>query len=126
MFRNNEEIPGGIKTKKIGKVMKGLPNIWHNFRTERFQIPIKPFLFENGDPFGNIVITLFMGPVPVNDRQTPPSKLARFGFWSKKLRNFLKATKNKIFRFFFFEIWLFKILRIVTKITKKKLSQRNS
>ena len=32
--------------------MKGLPNTCHKFRTEVFQIPIKPFLF------GNPIITL--------------------------------------------------------------------
>ena len=38
--------------------MKKLPNICHNYRTEGFQIPIKPFLFENLDLFGNPVVTL--------------------------------------------------------------------
>ena len=34
-----------------------------------------------------------MGPVPINDMQippqppTPPSKVAKLGFWSKKMRN---------------------------------------
>ena len=42
------------------KVMKGLPNTCHNYRTERFQIPIKPFLFENLDLFGNPVVTLIV------------------------------------------------------------------
>ena len=37
--------------------MKGLPNTCHNYRTEGFQIPIKPFLFENLDLFGNPVVT---------------------------------------------------------------------
>ena len=38
--------------------MKGLPNTCHNFRTEGFHIPIKPFLIENLDLFGNPVVTL--------------------------------------------------------------------
>jgi len=40
------------------KVMKGLPNTCHTYRTEGFQIPIKPFLFENLDLIGNPVVTL--------------------------------------------------------------------
>ena len=39
--------------------MKGLPNTCHNYRTEGFQIPIKPCLFENHDLFGNPVVTLY-------------------------------------------------------------------
>ena len=38
--------------------MKGLPNTCHNYRTEGFQIPIKSFLCENLDLFGNPVGTL--------------------------------------------------------------------
>ena len=34
--------------------MKGLPNTCHNYRMERFQIPIKPLLFENLDLFGPV------------------------------------------------------------------------
>ena len=44
-----EELDGANECK----VMKGLPNTCHNYRTEGFQIPIKPFLFENLDLFGN-------------------------------------------------------------------------
>ena len=38
--------------------MKGLPNTCHNYQTEGFQIPIKPFPFKNLDLFGNPVVTL--------------------------------------------------------------------
>ena len=38
--------------------MKGLLNTCHNYRTEGYQIPIKPFLFENLDLFGNPIVTL--------------------------------------------------------------------
>ena len=50
--------------------MEGLPKICHNFRTEAFQIPIKPFLFENQNLFGNPVITPLVG--ETMDRLTPP------------------------------------------------------
>ena len=54
----------------VYKVMKGLLNTCHNYRTEGFQIPIKPFLFENLDLVGNPVVTLcgtvyFLLPKPV-------------------------------------------------------------
>ena len=45
----------------VGKVLKELPNTCHNFRTEGFQKPIKPFLFENRDLFGNPVTALHVG-----------------------------------------------------------------
>ena len=63
-----------IRAKLIGyiffisskcKVMKGLPNTCHNYRTEGFQIPVKPFLFENLELFGNPVVTLD-GVCPLN------------------------------------------------------------
>ena len=54
-----------------------------------------------------------MGPVPINDTQILPQppyalKVAKLGFWSKKMRNVLKPIQNNfpIFGIFtFFEKW---------------------
>ena len=43
----------------VPNVLRVLPDTCHNFRTEAFQIPVKPFLFENRDLFGNAVIALY-------------------------------------------------------------------
>ena len=49
-----------------------------------------------------------MGPIPINDKQIPPqppsaSKVAKLGFWSKKMRNVLKPMKKRSSDFYFFE-----------------------
>ena len=63
-----------------------------------------------------------MGPTPINDTQIPPatpSKVAKLGFWSKKLRNIMKPVKKQFYDFYFlrncwFSTQIFRKLRQIS------------
>ena len=56
----------------------------------------------------DLILKISFGTVLISDLQTnlpppsPPSKMAKLGFYSKKLRNFLKLIKKTIFRIIVF------------------------
>ena len=61
------------------------------------------------------VILTRVGPVPINGMQTPlppPSKVAKLDFWSKEMRNVLKAMKSNFLILFFGELAHF-VLKIL-------------
>jgi len=61
------------------------------------------------------VLQMIFGPVPINDTQDSPLSLksGQIGFSVQKVRQCFETNKKSNIRFFVFEIWSLKILRMV-------------